>query len=190
MWSFLKQGLPTDFAFLAEAHTERRWGKGCGSAISRSWGLSRTRLPGSTALLSLRDTALPSLCESQFKMSGERKRQEVKESLCKTRHQEKKENQAGENRKGLQKYQKVVKRMGTAVMQERAGWVKAVDNTTKSIPPQMVWRLHPKALLLNIPPCNRLSFLWIVWALCPAPAGMLEAGLSASAPTTCCRGPL
>lgn len=27
MWSFLKQGLPTDFAFLAETHIERRQGR-------------------------------------------------------------------------------------------------------------------------------------------------------------------
>lgn len=67
-------------------------------------------VPGET------EPCLPSV-ESQFKMSKERKTQEVKVSLCKIRHQEKerKENQAGENRAGLQK-KKVVKRMGAAAM--------------------------------------------------------------------------
>lgn len=75
-------------------------------------GLHCSAVPGET------EPCLPSV-ESQFKMCRKRKRLEVKESLCKTRHQEKerKEKQAGENRDDLQK-QKVVKRMGAAAMQK------------------------------------------------------------------------
>lgn len=80
--------------------------------------------------------------------------------------------------------------MGAAAMQKSVDELKAVDNATKSIALQMVCRLHLKALLLNLPPCNSLSLPWTVWHCLPSPAGMLEAGQSASAPTTCYRGPL
>lgn len=86
MWAFLKQGLPKDFAFLAEIEKgeERyRWHK-CWQLELRAeqntvHGLHCSVIPGERPFT-------PSM-QSQLCTSRERKRWETKGSLCKSREQ-------------------------------------------------------------------------------------------------------
>lgn len=118
MWSVLKQGPPQTLHSWQKYTQKGDKRERCGSAISRSWGLSRTRLPGSAAPLSLERQSPAFPLWKVFRMSRERRDRRWRRVYARLDIRKRKGRKTS-----LEKTGQVVKRMGAAAMhREQDEW--------------------------------------------------------------------